>query len=573
MRQLANRCATEELIMTSLARLTHVANVEDDSTDEAFEVFKYVKVGGRRGTLFVEREVADEAKQVRLRLRKHNAALSPIFADSMREVEKAIRAQPLRLFRYAASTGWLPDGKGFVTAYGTIDSVNRRQKILPPRRLNAAQRRGAKPEGDLEGWKKEVAVPCGYSDLAITILSAAFAAPVLKVVGRPSFGLNIHGLAKTGKSAILVVGSSVGGAGREEELPNWAATSAAVGEFCRLYCDRFMPINEVGLIKKKDAYGKIQPAIYQMAEGRERDRHSKSSFAITDDSGFHRTIFVSTAEHSFDYYAQLAGETRDEGEHARCVEVTAVRKGHMTVIDRWPASVPLDQRNAWARKLLKRVRNGCEQHHSVAMTPYVEFLMQDVKRAERHVKGYMAEFMEGLDTTRMSGAMEHAAENLSLIYAGGCVAIDAGVLPYQKSDVLRAVERCFRDALQTAAEESDPLLRAKRLLRRCLESNRIFEVKSPNDSFDARRFDGYVANCDGRWRYVIRAASLRDWLKTELGAARGIVEWLEERRRLLARQPRSLEKADRPTDWAERIFVWPDKSSVRSMVFYDPFEK
>ena len=77
--------------MKSQAQLTQVANVRM-ITDEAFEVFKYVKVGGRRGTLFVEREVADDAKQVRLRLRKHNAALSPNFADSMREVEEAIRA-------------------------------------------------------------------------------------------------------------------------------------------------------------------------------------------------------------------------------------------------------------------------------------------------------------------------------------------------------------------------------------------------------------------------------------------------------------------------------------------------
>ena len=562
--------------MTSQAQLTHVANVEDDSTDEAFEVFKYVKVGGRRGTLFVERELADDAKQVRLRLRKHNAALSPNIGDSMREVEEAIRTQPSGLFRYAASTGWLPDGKGFVTTYATIDSANRRQKILPPRRLNAAQRRGAKPEGDLEGWKKEVAVPCGYSDLAITILSAAFAAPVLKIVGRHSFGLNIHGWAKTGKSVIVVVGSTVGGVGREEELPNWAATSAAVGEFCRLYCDRLMPINEVGLIKKKDAYGKIQPAIYQMAEGRERDRHSKSSYATTDDSGFHRTIFVSTAEHSFDYYAQLAGEARDEGEHARCVEVPAVRKGRTTVIDRWPASVPHDQRKAWARKLLKRVRSACGRHHGVALTPYVEFLMQDLQRAERRAKAYMAEFMEGLDTTRMSGAMEHAAENLSLIYAGGCMAIEAGILPYRKSDVLRAVERCFRDALLTATEESDPLLRAKRLLCRHLEGNRIFEMKSPNDSFDARRFDGYIANYGGRWRYVIHAASLRDWFKTEPEAARGIVAWLQEKGCLLARQPRRPTKgADRPTDWAERAVVWPDRqsTSVRSIVFYDPFAR
>jgi hypothetical protein len=68
---------------------------------------------------------------------------------------------------------------------------------------------------------------------------------------------------------------------------------------------------------------------------------------------------------------------------------------------------------------------------------------------------------------------------------------------------------------------------------------------------------------------------LRDWFKTEPGAARGIVEWLEERRCLLARQSRSVKKADRPTDWAERTVVWPDRqpTSVRSIVFYDPFAK
>jgi hypothetical protein len=465
----------------------------------------------------------------------------------------------------------LPDGKGFVTTQRTIDSINRHQTIRPPRRLNAAQCRGAKPKGDLEGWKKEVAQPCGYSDLAVTVLSAAFAAPLLKILGRHSFGLSIYGPAKTGKSVIAVVGSTVGGVGREEELPNWAATSAAVGEFCRLYCDRLMPINEVGLIKKKDAYGKIQPAIYQIAEGRERDRHSRSAYATTDESGFHRTIFVSTAEHSFDYYAQLAGEMRDDGEHARCTEIPAVRKDRSTVIDRWPASVPCDGRKAWARQLLKQVRNACERHHGVALTPYIEYLLQDLQRAERRVKAYMAEFMEGLDMTGMSSATEHAAENFSVIYAGSCLAIDAGVLPYRKSSAAGAVERCFREAVQNAAEVSDPLLRAKRLLRRYLESNRVFESTSPSDTFDSRRFDGYVFQDGDRWRYVIRAASLRDWFKTKPGAAKEIVAWLHEKGCLLARQPRSAVGADRPTDWAERTMVWPDRTSVRSIVFYDPF--
>jgi hypothetical protein len=125
----------EAMKMASQAQLTHIANVEDDSTGEAFEVFGYTRIGGRRDRLLVDREVADDPKQVRLRLRKYNAALSPRIDESMREVKKAISTEPLGLLRHSAGTGWLADDSGFVTAWGTIDSKRRRRRILPPLRL------------------------------------------------------------------------------------------------------------------------------------------------------------------------------------------------------------------------------------------------------------------------------------------------------------------------------------------------------------------------------------------------------------------------------------------------------
>ena len=131
---------------------------------------------------------------------KHNAVLSSDYDKSIREVAAAIKAAPLHLLRYAASNGWLPDNTAFVNSSGIIDFKNRRQKILPPRWLNAAQQRGGKPEGDLEGWIRDVAGPCRCSDLAMTLLSAAFPAPLLKMTDRHSFGLNIYGTSKTGRS-------------------------------------------------------------------------------------------------------------------------------------------------------------------------------------------------------------------------------------------------------------------------------------------------------------------------------------------------------------------------------------
>ena len=40
--------------MRSDAELSHLANVEDEATGEAFEVFRFTKVGGRRARLFVD---------------------------------------------------------------------------------------------------------------------------------------------------------------------------------------------------------------------------------------------------------------------------------------------------------------------------------------------------------------------------------------------------------------------------------------------------------------------------------------------------------------------------------------
>ncbi len=118
--------------MSTHAQVIHYANVEDESTGEAFEVFQFVKVGGRRDRLIVERGLADDPKQVRLHLRNRNAALAPGQEQSIREVEAAINAEPLRLMRYAARNGWLDDNTGFVNSSGTIDSKHRQQEILPP---------------------------------------------------------------------------------------------------------------------------------------------------------------------------------------------------------------------------------------------------------------------------------------------------------------------------------------------------------------------------------------------------------------------------------------------------------
>jgi hypothetical protein len=94
--------------------------------------------------------VADDYKEVRSRLRKYNADLSPRIRDSELEVQQAIDAEPSRLFYFAAATGWLADNSGFVTPYGAIDPKKRRRKVFRPRaHRRCLCRRGAWRTGEL----------------------------------------------------------------------------------------------------------------------------------------------------------------------------------------------------------------------------------------------------------------------------------------------------------------------------------------------------------------------------------------------------------------------------------------
>jgi hypothetical protein len=124
-------------------------------------------------------------------------------------------------------------------------------------------------------------------------------------------------------------------------------------------------------------------------------------------------------------------------------------------------------------------------------------------------------------------------------------------------------------------EERDPLLRAKRVLRQRLNSDRVFQMRSSRSSFVARSFDGYAAKDGEKMRYVIRARSMREWFKNEPGAFRGIIEWLARRGCLQPRQSRSARAEQQPTDWAERNLAWPDKRKTvtRSVIFVYPFAK
>ena len=412
--------------------LRKLANAEDEATGQAYEIVEFRKPLGRSGIERLPRDKARDPRQLSQHLvgRNWTAPFNRAKAEAI--AERAIRRKPAERWLHAAHVGWWGNRQAFVLQTRVVGETGGRLILKPPLWLNSRQRLSIEVAGNLEDWIKRVAKPARFSSRLTLMLAATFAAPLLHLVGLQPFAINLFGRSKAGKSTALLAAASAIGIGREAQLPNLNTTDPAFHETARLFNDLIVPANEMGLIKgaKRDAYARMRGLIYAYAEGHDVARHSGSAFATEASSALHRGILIATAEHSTDRLAELASEVRDHGEHARCTDVPATAKGMRTIFDRKPSNTDASDFEAWARKKLVSVRRACAANPRVAIGPYLQYLIDLGGKAPAAVRAHMREFENALEHLDLSdGALQHAARNLSLIYAGGRLGIDAGLFP------------------------------------------------------------------------------------------------------------------------------------------------
>jgi putative DNA primase/helicase len=442
-----------------LDTIIHQANAEDEATGDAFEIFYFRKVGKRRGQIRVPRQDLQKPEALYTLLVRKNAEL-PLCPEKLdQKLSQIIKSKPRKRFLYSARVGWRPGGRGFVTPKGIIGCSKVNRRPLPPLWLGERHQIALREAGTWETWSDTVEKLALRSNVAMLAICAAFAAPLLWFTGRQSFGINLFGRAKAGKTTALLAGASVIGLGCEADLPNWGATAAAKGELACIFNDMVFPLNEVGLLggSKKKAYPEIRETIFRLGEGHERLRHTQSVYSAPAASSEGRTIFFSTAEYSFDEYATFAGGTRSEGEYARCIDVPVNRPNRHSIIDRFPSNLPKAKRRRWAEDRVIELRKACEANHGTAFRPYIEYLITSRDTLEARIKKYMTEMHQFEQCSVVKGALEHARQNFGLLYAGGRLAIDAGVVPWKPEQLLRAIATCWRRALEHHGKKKDAL--------------------------------------------------------------------------------------------------------------------
>jgi hypothetical protein len=121
--------------------------------------------------------------------------------------------------------------------------------------------------GTLAEWRAQVAKYCINNPLALFVVSAAFSAPLLELVGEETMGMHFYGDSSWGKSTLLNLACSVLG-NPHEYKSSWRSTDNAMESQAAAHSDLLFALDEINQVDSRI----IGDVVYMLGNGQGKAR-------------------------------------------------------------------------------------------------------------------------------------------------------------------------------------------------------------------------------------------------------------------------------------------------------------
>jgi hypothetical protein len=186
-----------------------------------------------------------------------------------------------------------------------------------------------------------------------------------------------------------------------------------------------------------------------------------------------------------------------------------------------------------------------------------------LKRAiQKHSDAFVA-----LTADRVPNRHRAITDNVALLYAAGCLAIQAGILPWTRQHLRLALQRQLIAAVAHLRSYHITANMIRRILSRRLRSSAVCPV-SRGVRFGPDTQSGFRRRREGDIVFTIHAKAFRQWFD-DAAQCRAALRWLHRSGLLLLRNRHAI-PSPKSTEWAERTPRWPDGTVQRSFVFKAP---
>jgi hypothetical protein len=166
-----------------------------------------------------------------------------------------------------------------------------------------------------------------------------------------------------------------------------------------------------------------------------------------------RVIALSTSETALKAIAEKATKFRIRGEEVRFIDVPSAEPGSPDIFDNLQLT-PGEDRAKAGEKLVNALRRNSIKNQGFAMDAFLKRISIDHTAAVKKAKEHMAQFKSQVSTPLVTGADRRIATNFSVIYAGAALAIEYGILPWNKKATRAAIMKCMAGAFATLRNPS-----------------------------------------------------------------------------------------------------------------------
>ena len=280
-------------------RLRNIDTGEEKVELSFFRDKKWNNVIANRSSIFTRQglvQVADRGLPVSSETAKHLIS----FLDGLERSNLNI----LPLKKSVSRMGWVDGLRQFLPGMADIEiDIDDRSSMM-----NIIN--GYRGKGTVDRWVDVVAGKSREYPVARFFLSAAFAAPLLKVLGERSFVLHSYGPSKGGKTAALKAAMSVWGC-PNDIMANFNATKVGLERLAGFFCDLPMGVDERQVMGDKQSF--VESLVYLIGEGQGKVRGAKGG-------GLQQTLRWNTIALTTGEQPLTLGSTR-EGAKTRALEL------------------------------------------------------------------------------------------------------------------------------------------------------------------------------------------------------------------------------------------------------------
>ena len=341
-----------------------------------------------------------------------------------------------RLLRCVTRTGWhqgeaapvfvLPGGAAF--GRGAANTILQADHASADAAYRAA--------GTLAGWQNGVAALAEGNDRLALFLAAAFAGPLLDVLGELSGGLHLVGDSRTGKSTAAVVAASVWGKPTADaQLRAWRGTANGLEGTAAETSDALLILDEMGQADARE----VGDVVYMLANEAGKQRASRTGTARRRQSW--RVLFLSTGEITLAQKMGEAGKRAMAGLGVRLVDLPANAGAGMGVFQELHG-------RPGAAAFAEELRGAARAHHGTAAREFLDRLAQDRAANPADLRDTLAalrdRFLTDYVPAGAAGQVRSVAARFALIGAAGELARDYSVLPWSEREAMRAAGACFK---------------------------------------------------------------------------------------------------------------------------------